>query len=127
MKKFIFLLVILAPAFAFGQLKYPETKKTDVVEDYHGTKVPDPYRWLEDDNSEETKAWVKEQNNVTFDYLNKIPYRAQWLKRLEEINNYPKYSSPGRKHEYYYYSKNDGLQNQSVVYRQKGLVPFQRW
>lgn len=121
MKKFFPLFLILAPFISLAQLQYPETKKTDVVEDYHGTKVTDPYRWLEDDNSEETKAWVQEQNKVTFNYLDKIPYRAQWLKRLEEVNNYPKYSSPGRKGEYYYFSKNDGLQNQSVVYRQKGL------
>ncbi len=121
MKKLFFFLFLSVPVLLTAQLQYPETKKTDVVEDYHGTKVADPYRWLEDDNSEETKAWVKEQNKVTFGYLDNIPYRAQWLKRLEEINNYPKYSSPSRKHEYFYYSKNDGLQNQSVVYRQKGL------
>src|SRR5687768_2808317 len=104
-----------------AQLIYPETKKGDLVEEYHGTKIADPYRWLEDDKSEETKQWVTEENKVTFGYLDKIPYRADWLKRLEEINNYPKYSSPSKKHEYYYFSKNDGLQNQSVVYRQKGL------
>ncbi|MBP8245070.1 MAG: S9 family peptidase, partial [Chitinophagaceae bacterium] len=81
----------------------------------------DPYRWLEDDRSEETKAWVTAQNKVTFDILDKIPYRADWQKRLEEINNYPKYSSPSPKSGYYYFYKNDGLQNQSVLYRQKGL------
>jgi len=83
--------------------------------------VADPYRWLEDDRSQETKDWVTAQNKVTFDYLNQIPYREQWLKRLEEINDYPKYSSPSRNNEYYYFSKNSGLQNQSVLYRQKGL------
>lgn len=121
MKKFLSLLLFLTPFLVSGQLQYPETKKDDVVEDYHGTKVADPYRWLEDDNSEETKAWVKEQNKVTEAYLSQIPYREQVKKRLEELWNYPKYSSPYREGEYYYFSKNDGLQNQSVIYRQKGL------
>ncbi len=122
--KRLLLLLLVAPGFLFAQLSqlsYPVTKKVDTVTDYHGTKIPDPYRWLEDDRSDETKQWVTEQNKVTFGYLDKIPYRAQWLKRLEEINNYPKYSSPSRKKEYFYFSKNDGLQNQSLLYRQKGL------
>ncbi len=121
MKKVIYSFVFLLPVVVTAQLQYPTTKKTEVVEDYHGTKIADPYRWLEDDRSEETKQWVTEQNKVTFGYLDKISYRADWLKRLEEINNYPKYSSPSRKHEYFYFSKNDGLQNQSILYRQKGL------
>jgi prolyl oligopeptidase len=106
---------------AHAQYKYPETKKETQTDNYFGTSVADPYRWLEDDNSAATKDWVTEQNKVTFGYLDKIPYRSQWLKRLEEINNYPKYSTPSRKNEYFYYSKNNGLQNQSVLYRQKGL------
>ncbi len=121
MKKAIYSFVFLLPLVVIAQLQYPATKKTEVVEDYHGTKIADPYRWLEDDRSEETKQWVTEQNKVTFGYLDKISYRADWLKRLEEINNYPKYSSPSKKHEYFYFSKNDGLQNQSILYRQKGL------
>lgn len=121
MKKAIYSFVFLLPLVVTAQLQYPATKKTEVVEDYHGTKIADPYRWLEDDRSEETKQWVTEQNKVTFGYLDKISYRADWLKRLEEINNYPKYSSPSKKHEYFYFSKNDGLQNQSILYRQKGL------
>jgi prolyl oligopeptidase len=121
MKKILSFVLLVFPILLSAQLLYPETRKVDTVTDYHGTKVTDPYRWLEDDRSEETKAWVTEQNKVTFGYLDQIPYRAQWLKRLEEISNYPKYSSPSRKHEYFYYSKNDGLQNQSVIYRQKGL------
>ncbi len=121
-KLFSFLFLVSFSIVLKAQLLYPETKKGDVVEDYHGTKVADPYRWLEDDKSDETQQWVKEENKVTFGYLDKIPYRADWLKRLEEINNYPKYSSPSKKNEYYYFSKNDGLQNQSVVYRQKGLT-----
>lgn len=120
MKK-VFLAFLFLPLFTEAQLSYPETKKGETVEDYHGTKVADPYRWLEDDKSEETKQWVAEENKVTFGYLDKISYRADWLKRLEEINNYPRYSSPSKKNEYYYFSKNDGLQNQSVLYRQKGL------
>jgi len=91
-----------------GQHKYPETRKDNQSDNYFGTTVADPYRWLEDDNSAATKEWVTQQNKVTFDYLDKIPYRKQWYKRLEEINNYPKYSSPSRQNEYFYFSKNSG-------------------
>src|SRR5688572_14175735 len=124
MKKIFSVLFLVLPLWIMAQapIQYPETKKVETVEDYHGTKLADPYRWLEDDRSEETKQWVTEQNKVTFGYLDKIPYRAQWLKRMEEINNYPKYSSPSRTNEYFYFYKNDGLQNQSVLYRQKGLA-----
>lgn len=124
MKKFLSLLFLISPVLLFAQqegLNYPTTRKVDTVTVYHGVSVQDPYRWLEDDWSEETKEWVTQQNKVTFGYLDQIPYRQQWFKRLEELNNYPKYSSPSRKHEYFYFSKNDGLQNQSVIYRQKGL------
>ena len=121
MKKILLLIVLGWATQLPAQFIYPATRKTDTVTDYHGTKVADPYRWLEDDRSEETKAWVTAQNKVTFDYLDKIPYRADWKKRLEEIVNYPKYSSPTPKKGYYYFYKNDGLQNQSVLYRQKGL------
>ena len=119
MKRILLGLLLVSALGVNAQLNYPDTKKEVVTEDYHGTKVEDPYRWLEDDWSDATKEWVIEQNKVTFSYLDKIPYRADWLKRLEEINNYPKYSSPSRKNEYFYFSKNDGLQNQSVVYRQR--------
>lgn len=115
------LLVLCIPFSLNAQLKYPETRKVEHVDEYHGTKVPDPYRWLEDDNSADTKAWVQEQNKVTFDYLNKISYRAPWRKRIEEVYNYAKFSAPSRNGEYFYFYKNDGLQNQSVLYRQKGL------
>jgi prolyl oligopeptidase len=104
-----------------GPLTYPKTRQTDQTDTYHGTAVKDPYRWLEDDRSAETADWVKAQNKVTFDYLGQIPYRKQLQERLEKIYNYPKYSSPSRKGEWFYFSKNDGLQNQSVLYRQKGL------
>ena len=102
-------------------LDYPQTRKVDQVDDYHGTKVADPYRWLEDDNSAETKQWVDAENKVTFGYLDKIPYRAAVKKRLEELYNYAKYTPPVRRGELYFFTKNDGLQNQSVVYAQKGL------
>ncbi|HEX6973691.1 MAG TPA: prolyl oligopeptidase family serine peptidase, partial [Vicinamibacterales bacterium] len=102
-------------------LQYPATKKIDHVDTYHGTKVPDPYRWLEDDTSAETAAWVKAENAVTFPYLEKIPYRKQLAARVIELNKYPKYSSPSRKGPYYFFSKNDGVQNQSVLYIQKGF------
>lgn len=104
-----------------AQIKYPVSKKGNQVDDYHGTKVADPYRWLEDDVSADTKAWVTAENAVTFDYLAKIPYRDGFKKRIETLANYAKYSSPERKGDWFYFSKNDGLQNQSVLYRQKGL------
>lgn len=107
--------------FSMAQIKYPESKKGNVTDNYHGTSVPDPYRWLEDDNSEETKAWVKAQNDVTFKYLAAIPYRPKIRARLEQMWNYPKYSAPAREGDFYYFYKNDGLQNQAVLYRQKGL------
>src|SRR5258707_14855545 len=100
---------------------YPETKKVDTVDDYFGTKVADPYRWLEDDNAPEVAAWVAAENKVTFDYLDKITYRPQLKERLTKLLNYPKYGSPARRGEWFFFSKNDGLQNQSVQYIQKGL------
>jgi prolyl oligopeptidase len=103
------------------KLTYPETKRVDVVDDYFGTKVPDPYRWLEDDNAPEVAAWVEAENKVTFGYLDKIPYRAQLKDRLTKLLNYPKYSAPTRRGDWFFFTKNDGLQNQSVWYMQKGL------
>jgi prolyl oligopeptidase len=104
-----------------AKLTYPATKKVDQVDDYFGTKVADPYRWLEDDNAADVKAWVQAENAVTFGYLGKIPFREKIKQRLTEIFNYPRYSSPFRAGEYYFFYKNDGLQNQSVCYIQKGL------
>jgi prolyl oligopeptidase len=122
MKRFIFCLLFIPLTVALrGQIQYPVTKKVDTVNNYHGTMISDPYRWLEDDNSEETKEWVKEQNKVTFDYLSKIPFRDQVRNRLKEVWNYTRYGAPFKEGEYYYYFKNDGLQNQSVWYRQKTL------
>ncbi|HFA52161.1 MAG TPA: S9 family peptidase [Bacteroidetes bacterium] len=103
------------------EVSYPETKTVDVKDDYFGTEVADPYRWLEDDNAADTKEWVKEQNAATFGYLEKIPFRKAVRDRLEELINYPRISAPFQVGEYYFFNKNDGLQNQSVIYRQKGL------
>ena len=122
MKKLLSFLFLSLPLLLNAQLQYPETKKGDVAENYQETKVSDPYRWLEDDNSPETKDWVKAQNKVTFDYLAGIPQRDKIRKRLEELWNYPRYSSPFKKADSYYFFKNDGLQNQAVMYRQKGLA-----
>ena len=119
------LFLMVSTSVAMGQniqpLSYPNARKTDQVDTYHGTQVADPYRWLEDDRSAETADWVKAENKVTFDYLAQIPYRKQMQDRLEQMYNYPKYSAPNRKGDWYYFSKNDGLQNQAVLYRQKGL------
>lgn len=106
---------------AKSKIAYPETKKVEVVDDYFGTKVPDPYRWLEDETSPETKAWVEQQNQLTFGYLDKIPYREKLKARLTELYNYPRISAPFRRGDTYFFTKNDGLQNQSVFYIQKGV------
>jgi len=99
--------------------KYPETRKSDQKDIFFGTTVADPYRWLEDDMSEETKDWVKRENAVTDAYLGQIPFRDEIKKRLTELWNYEKYSAPFKEGDYTYFFKNDGLQNQSVLYRQK--------
>ena len=121
MKKFILILAVLPSIAAFGQnpkvMQYPETKKGDVVDTYFDTKVNDPYRWLEDDRSAETAAWVKAQNETTYAYLDKIPFRDALKARLEKLWNYEKIGAPSKEGAYTYYSKNNGLQNQSVVYR----------
>ncbi len=113
---------LMADQKAAAQLQYPVTKKVDQSDDYFGTKVSDPYRWLEDDKSAETKEWVTAQNKVTNQYLDKIPYRKTFQDAIEKVYNYPKYSVPFRNGEWFYFYKNDGLQNQSVLYRQKGLT-----
>jgi len=114
-------LLAATTALVAQQLPYPVTKKVDQVDDYHGTKVAAPYRWLEDDASAATAAWVEAENKVTFPYLDAIPFRTQLQARVKELNNYAKYSSPSHKGPYYFFFKNDGLQNQSVLYIQKGL------
>lgn len=101
-------------------LHYPTTKKVAVVDEYFGTQVKDPYRWLEDDRSAETAEWVEAQNNITFSYLGKIPYRNQIEQRLTQLMDYEKVGSPFKEGKYTYFYKNDGLQNQDVLYRQLG-------
>lgn len=103
------------------KLLYPQTAKVDTVDVYFGVKVPDPYRWLENDTSSATAAWVQAQRKVTNEYLSKIPFRDKLLKRLTELANYEKISLPSKKHGKYIFYKNDGLQNQSVVYMQDAL------
>ncbi len=100
-----------------AQIKYPQTKKIDKVDSYFETKISDPYRWLEDDRSTETADWVKAQNQVTFGYLSAIPFRNTIKERMEKLWNYEKVSAPFKEGKYTYYYKNNGLQNQSVLYR----------
>lgn len=104
-------------------IEYPKTRKGEQVDDYHGTKVPDPYRWLEDDvrQSAEVKAWVEAQNMLSSAYLNAIPERQTIQKKLTELWNYERYSPPFKIAGRYFYSKNDGLQNQSVLHTQESL------
>ena len=99
------------------KMNYPTTKKGDVVDNYFGTPVPDPYRWLEDDKSAETAEWVKKQNEFTFAYLSQIPYRNTIKEKLQKLWNYERIGAPFTEGDYTYYYKNDGLQNQSVLYR----------
>lgn len=119
MKKTITLSAIVCTLVMNAQTKinYPETKKIDHVDTYFGEKINDPYRWLEDDRSAETEAWVKAQNVVTYGYLEQIPYRNQLKSRMEKLWNYEKISAPFKEGDYTYYYKNNGLQNQSVLYR----------
>lgn len=121
LKSVLPLLTLALTTFAQAQISYPETKRESQSDNYHGTIVEDPYRWLENDTSAETKAWVIEQNNVTNKYLDAIPSREKLRKRMSDLYNYARYSTPFRKGDYFYYYKNNGLQNQSVLYRQKGL------
>ncbi len=100
-------------------LPYPEAERGDVTDNYFGTEVADPYRWLEDDNSSATAAWVEAENAVTQDYLRQIPFRGAIRDRLTELWNYPKESTPAKHGDWWYYYYNDGLQNQSVLYRTK--------
>ena len=119
MKKSILLLTLTSSLLAMAQnpINYPKTKKGDVTTNYFGTTVADPYHWLEDDKSNETGQWVKEQNKVTYDYLDKIPFRNALKSRLEKLWNYEKISAPFKEGKFTYFYKNNGLQNQSVLYR----------
>jgi prolyl oligopeptidase len=124
MNKLISFTILLALLTSCGsdhnsKIKYPVTKKGNVVDTIFGTPVPDPYRWLENDKSEETAAWVKEQNTLTFGYLDKIPFRAEIREQLTKMWNYEKFGMPFNEGDYTYFAKNNGLQNQFVYYRQK--------
>ena len=126
MKRLLILTALFANSFAIAQdtgLVYPETKSVGQYDDYHGTKVHDPYRWLEDDvrESEDVAAWVKAQNDVTFDYLKSLPGRDKIEERITELWNYEKISAPSKEGGRYYFFRNDGLQNQSVLYMQETL------
>jgi prolyl oligopeptidase len=116
-----FLLFVFTSTISAQSIYYPQTKKIIHTDNYHGTIVPDPYRWLEDNNSVETHSWVETQNKITFDYLDKIPYREKIKNRLTELWNYEKYSAPSKIGNRYIFSKNDGLQEQNVYYIQEGL------
>ena len=124
MKKIIPFLLIMGVVFLCScnqKIKYPVTKKVDVVDDYFGTKVADPYRWLEDDTTQAVADWVVAENKVTENYLSKIPFRDQMREKLTKIWNFPKYGVPYRKGQYYFFHKNDGLQNQAVLYVREGI------
>ena len=127
MKKLLFIVCIFNILFSCNEIQkktnssviYPETLKIEVVDNYFDIDVIDPYRWLEDDMSKETEAWVKAENKTTFAYLNNISFRSDLKKRLEHLWNYEKISAPFKEGEFTYFYKNDGLQNQYVIYRQK--------
>ena len=118
---FFLLFIMSCNKNKFKQIKvqYPITKQVDTVDQYFETSVKDPYRWLEDDRSKETEAWVRSQNKTTFDYLDKIPFRSTLKKSLEKLWNYEKIGSPFKEGDYTYFYKNNGLQNQYVIYRYK--------
>src|SRR2546426_2908409 len=103
-------------------ISYPPARKSDVVDDYHGTRVPDPYRWLEDSDSPETRAWIDGENQITESYLSQIAERATIRQRLTQLWNYPKYGAPFHKAGRFFFFKNDGLQNQAVLYKQVSLA-----
>ncbi len=113
--------VLATVLFAQEAALYVATRKIDHMDDYHGTKVADPYRWLEDETSPETAAWIEAQNAVTFPYLERIPNREALRARVMELNDYERYGAPARKGPYFFFSKNEGLQNQSVLHIQEGL------
>ena len=103
-------------------MTYPPARKSDQTDDYHGVKVADPYRWLEDLDSDETKAWVEAENKLTFSYLNEIPARAKIRERLTKLWNYERYGTPFKEGGRYFYARNSGLQNQSVYYSVTSLT-----
>ncbi len=124
MKKIILFAIIsmcINSTVSFSQIKYPDTKKIRHSDRYFGVDVKDDYQWMEDQQHPDLKDWIKAQNEVTQDYLSNIPYREKIKQRLTELVDFPKYSAPFKQGEFYYFYKNDGLQNHSVLYRQKDL------
>ena len=113
--------VTTSPPPAPARLAYPAADRGSVVDDYHGQKVADPFRGLEDPSTPSTRAWIDAENKLTFDYLGKIPGRKRWEDRLTELNDYERYGSPVRRGRWYFYSHNDGLQNQAVLYKLRDL------
>ncbi|MDR3269600.1 MAG: prolyl oligopeptidase family serine peptidase [Tannerella sp.] len=113
---FLFGMILLSACNSATKIEYPDTVQEDVTNNYFGTEVSDPYRWLENDTSQATAAWVDAENEITADYLSKIPFRDQVKQRLTDLMNYERIGSPYKKKGKYYFSKNDGLQNQSVLY-----------
>lgn len=128
MKRISLILISISLGFMLTQcdkksapIQYPKTSKVDVTDTYFGTEVADPYRWLENDTAPEVLEWVKQENKITQDYLNRIPFRDQLKQRLTELSNYEKFGAPFKKHGKYYFFRNDGLQNQSVLYVKESL------
>lgn len=122
----ILALIVLSSSFSFAQngqskIVYPKPRKVEQTDDYHGTKISDPFRWLENTDSPETRAWIEAQNKITSDYLSKIPERGSIERRLTELWNYERYSAPSKRGNRYFFTKNDGLQNQSVLYVSESL------
>jgi len=121
----LFILFVAFASIAFGKderaFRYPDARKSDQVDDYHGTKVADPYRWLEDPDSPESRAWIEAENKIAFDFLSKIPEREAIKKRITELWDYEKFGVPFKQKERYFISRNSGLQNQSVLYVAKNL------
>ncbi len=113
---------LASTAAAQVRLDYPKPRRADQVDNYHGVKVADPYRWMEQTDSKETRAWIDAENTITNNYISAIPQREAIKKRLTELWNYERYSAPAKiANGFYIYSKNDGLQNQSVLYRAKSI------
>ena len=128
MKKIIFCITILLSLnISIGQISYPKTEKRIVTDDYHGTTIDDPFRWLEDDKSPEVSNWIKSQNELTFSYLNNISEIDTIKKRLQELWNYEKTGTPFVEGKYTYFYKNDGLQNQYVLYRKRILMKMKKF
>lgn len=125
MKSFVLMTAITTLAFslpvAAQRIEYPEARRGDVVDTYHGTEIADPYRWLEDTDSDETRKWVQQQNEITSRFFERISVRNSIQARLTELWNYPRYGAPYKRGGRYFFEKNDGLQNQSVVYVQDDL------